>query len=39
MLIRAESKQFDKNLSEWWDKFVNADDSSRKKLMNKKNYV
>ena len=39
MLIRAESKQFDKNLSEWWVKFVNADDSSRKKIMNKKNYV
>ena len=39
MLIRAESKQFDKNLSEWWVKFVNADDGSRKKIMNKKNYV
>ena len=39
MLIRANSNQFDKNLNDWWINFVNADDSSRKKMINKKNYA
>ncbi len=39
LLIRANSNQFDKNLNNWWINFVNADDSSRKKMINKKNYA
>ena len=39
MLIRAESDQFDKNLSHWWEKFVTSDDKTRKKLINNKVYV
>jgi len=35
MLIRSESGQFNKNLSEWWRKFVETDDVARKKLINK----
>ncbi len=39
MLIRSESDQFDKNLSRWWEKFVNSDDKTRKKLIKNKTYV
>ena len=35
MLIRSESDQFEKNLSRWWEEFVNSDDNTRKKLINK----
>ena len=39
MLIRSECDQFDKNLSNWWEKFVNSDDKTRKNLINNKIYV
>ena len=39
MLIRSECDQFDKNLSHWWEKFVNSDDKTRKNLITNKIYV
>ena len=39
MLIRSESEQFDKNFSTWWKNFVDSDDKTSKKIIDKKYYV